>query len=311
MASLTPESAPLKDPIISQDDLASRRPRAFRLILRQLSGDVSALAGFLIILVLVLLAILGPTFTVSPTKIGMQRIVHGISQLAPFSPSWQNPFGTDQLGRDIFSRVLYGLRTSLLIGVVVRGLTIVAGSLLGLIAGYVGGLIDTIIMRVVDILYAFPVILLAMAITAILGPGFRTIVLALILVSWPDVARLVRSQTLVLKEAAYVDAARTIGSKTWPILLRHIMPNTIDIIVVTFSIGIPGAIMYEAGLSFFGFGLQPPMPSLGSIIADGRGYITTAWWYPFFPGLVLMLVTVSFNLLGDGLGRALDPRRRS
>ncbi len=288
----------------AESSLRQRVARAF-------TRDRTALTGLVVIVILVAFAVVGPYFAASPTQIQMERMVGGSMSFAPFSPGFRNLFGTDQLGRDIFSRVLYGLRTSLEIGILVRGVTIVLGAFLGLVAGYARGIADTVTMRIVDILYAFPVILLAMAITVVMGPGFKTIVIALVLVSWPDVARLTRSQTLSLRQAPYVDAARAIGASTPRIISRHIIPNMLDTLVVTFSIGVPGAIMYEAGLSFFGFGIQPPNPSLGSIIADGRGYITSAWWYPLFPGLVLVLITISFNLLGDGLARALDPRRRT
>lgn len=293
------------------DELPPAGRPQWRLVGSALTHDYAALMGLIVIVLLIVFAVIGPYFASSPTQIQMARLVNGSMHFAPFPPSPQNFFGTDQLGRDIFSRVLYGLRTSLEIGLLVRGLTIIAGTILGIIAGYTGGIADSAIMRTVDILYAFPVILLAMAITAVTGPGFNTIVLALVIVSWPDVARLTRSQALSLRQAPYAEAARALGASTTHIMSHHIVPNMLDTVVVAFSIGVPGAIMYEAGLSFFGFGIQPPDPSLGSIIADGRGYITSAWWYPLFPGLVLVLITVSFNLLGDGLARALDPRRRA
>lgn len=311
MSSLIHASVPPDHVEDSGDDMPPADSPASRLVVAALAHDYTALTGLVVIVCLAGLAVIGPYFAASPTEIHMERMVHGAMQFAPFAPSRDNIFGTDQLGRDIFSRVLYGLRTSLIIGIVVRGFTIVAGVALGVVAGYNGGPVDTVLMRVVDILYAFPVILLAMAITVVLGPGFNTIVLALVLVSWPDVARLIRSQTLSLRNAPHVEAARVIGTSTPRILYRHIVPNLLDTIIVAFSIGVPGAIMYEAGLSFFGFGIQPPNPSLGSIIADGRGYITSAWWYSLFPGLVLVLITLSFNLVGDSFARALDPRRRS
>lgn len=266
------------------------------------------LVGAGVILVFVLLAALAPFVVSDPTQIEMRRERDGETITPPFAPNARNLFGTDQLGRDIFARVVFGLRTSLIVGLLVRGLSMAAGTLLGLISGYFPTIVDSIIMRITDIMLAFPVILLAMTVTAALGPGLLTVCLALALVAWPDVARLVRGQVLAIREQTYVEAARSIGAGNWRILLRHVLPNCMGPIIVAFSMGIPGAIMYEAGLSFFGFGIQPPTPSLGSIISDGRGYITVAPWYPGFPGLVLTLLVLSVNLVGDGLIDAMNPR---
>lgn len=266
------------------------------------------LVGAGVILVFVLLAALAPLIVSDPTQIEMRRERDGETITPPFAPNARNLFGTDQLGRDIFARVVFGLRTSLIVGLLVRGLSMAAGTLLGLISGYFPTIVDSIIMRITDIMLAFPVILLAMTVTAVLGPGLLTVCLALALVAWPDVARLVRGQVLAIREQTYVEAARSIGAGHWRILLRHVLPNCMGPIIVAFSMGIPGAIMYEAGLSFFGFGIQPPTPSLGSIISDGRGYITVAPWYPGFPGLVLTLLVLSVNLVGDGLIDAMNPR---
>lgn len=263
--------------------------------------DRLPLIGFGVILVLILLAGFAPYIVRDPTAIEMRREQNGETITPPYPPSRYNLFGTDQLGRDIFARVVFGLRTSLVVGVLVRGLSMVAGTLLGLISGFFPRILDGVIMRLTDIMLAFPPILLAMTVTAVLGPGLTTVCVALVFVAWPDVARLVRGQVLTIKEQTYVEAARSVGAGNRQILLRHILPNCMGPIIVAFSMGIPGAIMYEAGLSFFGFGIQPPTPSLGSIISDGRGYITTAPWYPGFPGLVLTLLVLSFNLIGDGL----------
>ena len=266
------------------------------------------LIGVGVILVFVLLAAFAPYIVTDPTQIEMRREQGGETINPPFPPSPRNPFGTDQLGRDIFARVVFGLRTSLIVGILVRGLSMIAGTILGLISGYFPKAVDDIIMRITDIMLAFPVILLAMTVTAVLGPGLVTVCVALALVAWPDVARLVRGQVLAIKGQTYVEAARSVGAGNWRILLRHVLPNCMGPIIVAFSMGIPGAIMYEAGLSFFGFGIQPPTPSLGSIISDGRGYITVAPWYPGFPGLVLTLLVLSVNLVGDGLIDVMNPR---
>ena len=266
------------------------------------------LIGVGVIAVFVLLAALAPFIVSDPTQIEMRREQDGETITPPFPPNPRNLFGTDQLGRDIFARVVFGLRTSLIVGLLVRGLSMVAGTLLGLISGYFPKSVDDVIMRITDIMLAFPVILLAMTVTAVLGPGLVTVCVALALVAWPDVARLVRGQVLAVREQTYVEAARSVGAGNWRILLRHVLPNCMGPIIVAFSMGIPGAIMYEAGLSFFGFGIQPPTPSLGSIISDGRGYITVAPWYPGFPGLVLTLLVLSVNLVGDGLIDVISPR---
>lgn len=266
------------------------------------------LIGVGVILVFVLLAAFAPYIVTDPTQIEMRREQDGETIHPPFPPSPRNLFGTDQLGRDIFARVVFGLRTSLIVGILVRGLSMVAGTMLGLISGYFPKAVDDVIMRITDIMLAFPVILLAMTVTAVLGPGLVTVCIALALVAWPDVARLVRGQVLAIKGQTYVEAARSVGAGNWRILLRHVLPNCMGPIIVAFSMGIPGAIMYEAGLSFFGFGIQPPTPSLGSIISDGRGYITVAPWYPGFPGLVLTLLVLSVNLVGDGLIDVMNTR---
>ena len=270
--------------------------------------DRLPLVGAGVILIFVLLAAFAPYIVGDPTQIEMRREQDGQTVTPPYPPSQRNLFGTDQLGRDIFARVLFGLRTSLIVGILVRGLSMMAGTLLGLISGFFPRVVDSVIMRITDIMLAFPVILLAMTVTAVLGPGLVTVCLALALVAWPDVARLVRGQVLAIREQTYVEAARSTGAGNWRILLRHVLPNCMGPIIVAFSMGIPGAIMYEAGLSFFGFGIQPPTPSLGSIISDGRGYITVAPWYPGFPGLALTLLVLSVNRVGDGLIVVMNPR---
>ena len=274
----------------------------------RLRKDKVAMIGLVFICVFIILALITPLFEVlNPEAIESRRMVDGKNIFPPYKPSFDNFFGTDQIGRDIFSRVLYGIRVSLFVGVLVRGLTMFVGVTLGIISGYFGGIVDVILMRLTDVLLAFPVLLLAMAITFVLGPSLSTVCIALIIVGWPDVARLIRGQVIALKTKEYVEASKALGASSVRIMFKEILPNCLALIVVSFSMGIPGAIMYEAGLSFFGFGIQPPTPSLGSIIADGRGYISIAPWYIIFPGLALILIVISFNMLGDGLIDALDP----
>ena len=240
-------------------------------------------------------------------------MVDGETILPPYAPSLKNIMGTDQLGRDIFARVLYGVRVSLLVGVVARGLTMLLGVTLGVISAYYGGWVDSLIMRITDIFLAFPVMLLAMVITLILKPSLMTVCVAIMLVGWPDVTRLIRGQALKLKNKDYVKASRALGARDSWIILRQVLPNCLSLIIVSFSMGVPGAIMYEAGMSFFGYGIQAPTPSLGNMIADARGYMTVCPWYILFPGLTLVLIVVAFNIFGDGLNDALDPyaKRRS
>jgi ABC-type dipeptide/oligopeptide/nickel transport system permease subunit len=271
----------------------------------------SAAISMVFIVVLAVIGLLAPVIAPKdPTEIEIFREVDGEMVNPPFPPSGQNWFGTDQLGRDIFSRVLYAIRTSLVIGLLVRGGVMIVGVCLGLIAGYLPGVVAKATMRLTDVMLAFPALIIAMAVTAILGPSLSTVIIALVLVGWPDVTRLVYGQTLGIRASDYVVAARALGANNFRIIARHILPNIASPIIVAFSMGIPGAIMYEAGLSFFGFGIQPPMPSLGLIISDGRGYMTVAPWYTIFPGLTLVAIVLAFNFLGEGLIDVLDPRSK-
>lgn len=275
---------------------------------RRLRRDKASMAALYVIVFFVLLALLGPLLlALDPEAIESRRLVGGKSVFPPFSPGWANWMGTDQLGRDIFSRVIYGIRTSLIVGVAARGLTMVVGVTLGVIAAYYGGWVDMVLMRLTDVFLAFPVMLLAMLITLVLDASLSTVCIALVVVGWPDVTRLIRGQALSLKNKSYVKASRALGASDLWIITRQILPNCLSLIIVSFSMGIPGAIMYESGLSFFGYGIRAPKPSLGNMIADARGYMTICPWYILFPGLALVLIVVAFNVLGDGLNDALDP----
>lgn len=280
----------------------------------RLRKDRAAMAGLVLILIFVLLSLCAPMIpALDPEAIESRREIGGETVLPPYAPSVRNLMGTDQLGRDIFARVLYGIRVSLVVGVAARGLTMLLGVTLGVVSAYYGGWVDALIMRVTDIFLAFPVMLLAMVITLILKPSLMTVCVAIMLVGWPDVTRLIRGQALKLKNKDYVRASRALGARDSWIILRQILPNCLSLIIVSFSMGVPGAIMYEAGMSFFGYGIQAPTPSLGNMIADARGYMTVCPWYILFPGLALALIVVAFNIFGDGLNDALDPyaRRRS
>ncbi len=228
------------------------------------------------------------------------------------SPTGEHPFGTDSLGRDILVRVLHGTRVSLGLGVSAVALASVIGSLLGLIAGYAGRRVDLVIMFCMDILLAFPSTLLAIAIVAMIGPGLRNSLLAISVVSIPVYARIARGAVLELREQEYVTAARGLGGSGRRILLRHIFPNTLPPLIVQTTLAIAFAILEAAALGFLGLGAQPPTPEWGAMLADSYKYFTSgAWWVFFFPGAAIMLSVLGFNLLGDGLRDALDPRLRT
>lgn len=224
-------------------------------------------------------------------------------------PSWAHPFGTDTLGRDVLVRVLHGARVSLGLGISAVAVAAVAGSALGLIAGYAGRRVDLVIMFSMDILLAFPATLLAIAIVAMIGPGLRNSLFAISVVSIPLYARLGRSTVLTLREQEFVTNARALGGSDLRILFRHIFPNTLPPLIVQATLGVAFAILEAAALGFLGLGAQPPMPEWGAMLADSYKYFTSgAWWAFFFPGAAIMLSVLGFNLLGDGLRDALDPR---
>jgi peptide/nickel transport system permease protein len=223
-------------------------------------------------------------------------------------PSPQHWFGLDELGRDILSRVLLGARVSLLVGLVVVGISATLGTAMGAIAGYYGGRVDQIISRVMDVLMAFPGLLLAIALVAVLGPSLVNVVLALTVIGWVGYARLVRGQVLRAREFEYVVAAKALGAGTWRALTRHVLPTALPAVTVQSTLGMAGAILSEAALSFLGLGVQPPTPSWGTMINGGRAHLLDAPHLTIFPGIFLALLVLGFNFLGDGLRDRLDPR---
>jgi peptide/nickel transport system permease protein len=226
-------------------------------------------------------------------------------------PSAQHWFGTDELGRDVLSRVLVAVQASMQVAVASVAFAVVVGVTVGVVAGYRGGWIDTVFMRVVDVMFAFPVLLLALAIVAILGPGITTTMLAIGVVYTPIFARVARASTLSVRVEPYVAVSRTMGTGHGYILARHVLPNIAGPLIVQTSLSLAFAILSEAALSFLGLGIQPPEPSLGRMIFDSQGFVTLAWWMAVFPGAAIFVIVLAFNLFGDGLRDVLDPKQRS
>lgn len=261
-----------------------------------------ALIGAGIILALIFTAIFAPF--IAPYDPLEQNIVEGLS-----SPGKAHWFGQDKLGRDLLSRIIYGSRISLWVGISTVSISLMIGITVGSISGYYGGWIDELFMRVVDILMAFPGILLAIAMVAVLGPSLNHVILALCLIGWVGYARLVRGQVLYLREFEYVVAARALGATPGRIILKHLIPNLIAPVIVEATFGMAGAILAEASLSFLGLGAQPPTPSWGSMLNEGREFLLLAPHHTTFPGLAIMVVVLGFNFLGDGLRDYLDVKR--
>jgi len=275
----------------------------FRDALRRLFRNKLAIIGMVILGLFVFCALFAPW--IAPYDPIAQDVTR---RREP--PSREHPFGMDEVGRDLLSRVIYGARVSLYVGVASVSLAIIAGTLIGAVSGYAGGWIDNVVMRIMDIMLAFPSLLLAIAIVAILGPGLLNMLYAIAFVSIPAYARIVRASVLAAKEMDYTLAARAIGCSSSRILFRHIMPNCLTPIIVQGTLGIATAILDAAGLSFLGLGAQPPTPEWGAMLGQGRGSVFTAPHVVIFPGLAIMLSVLGFNLLGDGLRDALDPRLR-
>lgn len=269
---------------------------------RRFRRNFSAMLGLGLFVLLVLVALLGPLFTADPLA---QELAN---KLRP--PSAQHWLGTDQLGRDVWSRVVHGAAISLRVGFLVVLLSAVVGVVVGLLAGSLGGTADNLLMRVTDIFFAFPSLILAMAIAAALGPNLNNTVLAVAAVSWPVYARLVRAQALALREREFVEAARALGARTPRVLWRHILPNSLTPVLVQASFDVGGAILTAAGLSFVGFGAQPPTPEWGAMVSEARNYIDVAFWASVSPAVAILLTVLAFNLLGDALRDVLDPRGR-
>jgi len=262
-----------------------------------------ALGGAAIVALLVLVGVAGPEIApYDPLAQDLTKSLRG--------PSRAHWFGTDSFGRDILSRVLHGARISLLVGVASQAIAFTLGVLLGVVSGFYGGKIETVVMRLADVTLAFPTLLLLIAITAAFQPGLTVVFVAIGIVGWAGMARLVRSQALVVRELDFVHAARALGMGDLRLVMLHVLPNCLAPAVIAVTLGMASAILLEAALSFIGLGAQPPTPSWGSMISDGRDFLRTAPWISIFPGLAIGLVVLGFNLFGDGLRDAMDPRLR-
>lgn len=261
------------------------------------------MVGLAIVLGLVIVAVAAPFL--APHDPLAQDILR--ARLQP--PSATYPLGTDELGRDLLSRLIYGARISLTIGILAEGTALLIGSVIGALAGYLGGRVDDVLMRITEIFMAIPSLLFLIAVVAILEPTVTTIALSLGAIGWPSEARIMRSQVLALKNLEYVTAAHAIGVPRFRVLVRHILPNALSPMIVVGTLGTAGAILTEATLSFLGLGIQQPIPSWGTMVNTGQNYIFTAWWYAIFPGLAIMITVLGFNFVGDALRDALDPNR--
>ncbi len=288
-----PDSSDLASQLGEKDGIKEK-------LLRMCRQNKLAAASAIIIFIIILMAVLAPV--IAPYGESEQDLLNRLQ--GPSAAHW---FGTDELGRDVFTRILYGARVSLTIGILPSIIALVVGVTLGLLAGYLGGWVDYLIMRVADVMLSIPSLLLAMVVMYTLGSSTMTLFIALSMVNWASVARVVRSHTLSLKESEYVEAARSIGVSKWSIMFRHIMPNCNPSLIVLFTLNIPSAILSESSLSFLGIGVQPPQASWGLMVNQAKEFLFTSPWLCLAPCLSIMVVVLAFNFLGDGLRDVLDP----
>ncbi|MCI9615296.1 MAG: ABC transporter permease [Lachnospiraceae bacterium] len=273
-------------------------------VLKTLSRNKMAIFGLIILLLLLIMGILADF--IAPYDYAKQDLANAFQH-----PNAKHLFGTDEFGRDIFSRIIYGARTSLLVGFVSVGIAVVAGGALGAVAGYYGKRIDNFIMRLMDVLLAIPQTLLAIAIVAALGTGLTNLMIAVGISAVPTYARIVRASVLTIREEEYIEAAKASGTTNVRIIVRHILPNCIAPVIVQVTLGMAGAILTAAGMSFIGLGIQPPNAEWGNMLSTGRDYIRGYSYMTMFPGLAIVITVLSLNLLGDGLRDALDPKLRN
>ena len=282
---------------------ARARRGEMRQFWRTFSRNQLACVGAVVVGVLVAIAVLAPALAPwDPNKTDMKRILE--------APSAKNWLGTDQIGRDVLSRLLYGSRISLAVGFVSVGIAVLIGIVLGASAGYHGGVVDAFIMRLVDLMLVFPRFFLLLAVLAFLKPSIWTIMAVIGLTGWMGVTRLVRAEFLALREREFVIWSESIGAGALRVIFKHILPNALAPVLVAMTLGIPAAILTESGLSFLGLGVQPPYATWGNILNDGKDLITYAWWLTLYPGLAILVTVLAYNLMGEGIRDALDPRLR-
>ncbi len=293
-------------PVVAWLDARQSATRELRRQARVFVRSSSSMLGLVLVLVFLVLAAVGPWIVPYPED--ARGAVHLDRKLQP--PGAVHWFGTDEVGNDVYTRVILGARVSLQLGLIITLVAALLGVPLGVLAGYVGGPLGEIIMRVTDVFLSVPALVLALAVVGALGPGIVNAMLALSLVWWPGYVRLVQGKTLALKDEAFVEAARAVGTGRLRIVFVHVLPNCVSPIVVKASMDMGMAILAAASLGFIGLGAQPPHPEWGAMISHGRNYLPTWWWYPAFPGLFIYLTVLGFNLLGDGLRDILDPKSR-
>jgi peptide/nickel transport system permease protein len=283
----------------------------WQLTWRRLRHDKMAIASIVVILIMAGLAIAAPAFA-HLTGHGVDTAYPNTGQQAngnPVGPGVNGfPLGADYIGRDLLVRVLYGARISLFVGIVTTLIATVAGVTVGLVAGYFGGWVDSVLARFIDAVLAFPYIVLALVLAVVFGPSLTIIIAVISFFSWAGISRIVRGQTLSIKEKEYVEAARSLGAGPWRIMFVDILPNLMGPVLVLATLLIPNAVVFEATLSYLGLGITAPTASWGNILAEAQNYYTVAWWYVVFPAAALLITTLAFNLLGDGIRDAMDPR---
>jgi len=282
------------------------RWRQFRIQWHVLTRNTLQKVALGYIVLLVIVAIVAPYIAPHPESI--RGVASSTEMLQP--PSWSHPFGTDEFGRDIFSRVLYGARISLLAGITTTALAVAIGSVLGVVAAGMRGIVEEIIMRVCDIFLSFPMIVLAIVIAAFWGGSLRNAIIALAICGWPFFARLVRGTAVSVRERQYVRAAQALGASQFSIIFRHILPSSIGPVVTMGTLQLGATVLQLSAMSFLGVGAQPPTPEWGLMINESRTYFLSAWWYMTFPGIAITLTVLAFNLLGDGLNEVLNPKTR-